>query len=345
MKKNLFLTTIAGIKTAETPVWMMRQAGRYLTEYREVRSHQPDFISFCLNPEKASEVTIQPITRFSMDAAIIFSDILLIPWALDRGVHFKSGLGPILKPMELPTDFNQSLIQDITKRLDPVAEAIKKTRYHLNNETSLIGFAGAPWTVITYMAEGKSSRDFTKARKWAWQNPKLMDILMESLILATVEFLTMQAEAGADALMLFDSWASIVPASQRNWLVIEPTKKIISSLREKKVSQPVIGFPRGFGDGLIQYANETGINALAIDQGVDPAWAHKNIPLEMPIQGNLDPLSLLSDGKQMMYDIDKIMDAFKDRPHVFNLGHGVTPETPVENVQLMVEHIRSRSYG
>lgn len=340
MTDSLFLKTIKGHKQSNTPVWMMRQAGRYLAEYRAIRATQKDFISFCLNPEQASAVTLQPIIRFNFDAAIIFSDILMVPWALKQNVRFKSNIGPLLDPLDIPNSLDQKLIDDLPNKLSPVADAIRLTRTNLLPEKALIGFAGAPWTIMTYMAEGGSSRDFAKARGWAWQYQKGVDALLDSLIESTISFLALQAEAGVDALMLFDSWASAVPAAQRQWLVIDPSKKIVAGLRKKGHKQPIIGFPKGIGEGLISYVEQSAVNAVGLDHGVDPVWVDRNLPKNFPVQGNLDPLSLLQAGPEMLRDIDHILDAFASRPHIFNLGHGITPPTPIEHVQLMLDQVR-----
>ena len=342
MTDQLFLSTLQGTKSRKTPIWMMRQAGRYLEEYRKIRASQKDFISFCLNPEQASAVTIQPITRYGFDAAIIFSDILMIPWAINRNVKFKTGIGPLLDAMEQPDEVDASCLNGLTEKLAPVGHALTLTRDKLPPETTLIGFAGAPWTLVTYMAEGGTSRDFPKARKWAWQNKKALDGLLEILVEATILFLSLQAQSGAQALMLFDSWASAVPAAQREWLVTKPARSIVEGVRKNGHNQPIIGFPKGIGEGLIRYAVESGVDAIGLDHGVDPVWAGKNLPAKMPVQGNLDPLSLLNAGVEMFQDIDHILDAFHNRPHIFNLGHGITPLTPVENVQKMIDHIRNR---
>ncbi|MDC1381974.1 uroporphyrinogen decarboxylase [Candidatus Puniceispirillum sp.] len=342
MIDKLFLSTITGNKSQRTPIWMMRQAGRYLKEYQLIRSAQKDFITFCLNPEKASTVTVQPITRYAFDAAIIFSDILIVPWAMNRDVRFQTGIGPLLNPMVKPDDINKSCLNDFEQKLLPVGEAIKLTKALLPKEIALIGFAGAPWTLITYMAEGKSSRDFQKARLWAWQDAKALDGLLEILIEATILFLCLQARSGAECLMLFDSWASAVPASQRDWLVTKPTAAIVKGVRKQGYKQPIIGFPKGFGDGLINFANESGVDAIGLDHSINPMWAEKNLPKNLPVQGNLDPISLLGSGKEMFRDIDNILEAFHNRPHIFNLGHGITPQTPVENVQIMIDYIRNR---
>jgi len=341
MTNKLFLTTLNGKKSSRTPIWIMRQAGRYLKEYRAIRSVQKDFISFCLNPEQASAVTLQPITRYGLDAAIIFSDILMVPWAMDLNVRFKTGIGPLLDPIESPNVIDASCLQNLTEKLAPVGKALKLTSLSLPAETALIGFAGAPWTLTTYIAEGGSSRDFTKARLWAWQNVEELDALLEILIDATISFLSLQAAAGAECLMLFDSWAGAVPAAHRNWLITKPANEIVQGVRKNGHQQPIIGFPKGFGDGLIHYAEESGVDAIGLDHGVDPGWAGKNLPKNLPVQGNLDPLSLISAGKEMLRDIDYILESFHDRPHIFNLGHGITPPTPVENVQIMIDHIRN----
>lgn len=340
MTDSIFLKTIHGHKQNRTPVWMMRQAGRYLAEYRAVRAVQKDFISFCLNPTQVSAVTLQPITRYGFDAAIIFSDILMVPWALNQNVRFKPNVGPVLKPLNIPKSISQKLIDDLPNKLAPVAEAIRLTKASLSPEIALIGFAGAPWTIMTYMAEGGSSRDFAKTRKWAWQYHKEVDYLLESLIESTIEFLDLQAKAGVDVLMLFDSWASAVPASQRHWLVIDPARKIVDGLRKKGHKNPVIGFPKGIGEGLIPYVDQSAVDAVGLDHGVDPVWVDSNLPKDFPVQGNLDPLSLLQAGPEMMKDIDHILEAFVSRPHIFNLGHGITPSTPIEHVQFMLDRVR-----
>ncbi len=340
MTSSAFMNTLAGKKTTQTPIWVMRQAGRYLTEYRAVRQNQKDFISFCLNPEKASEVTLQPIKRFDFDAAIIFSDILMLPWALDRNVHFITGAGPRLTPLSLDTNLDDKLLDQIEKRLSPVGRAIELTRLSLSVNKPLIGFAGAPWTVITYMIEGGSSRDFAETRQWLWLNPKEFEALFDYMTQATINFLSIQARSGADVLMLFDSWASAVPAERRDQFIVAPVRKIVRALREQGNKQPIIGFPKGIGEGIIAYSEKAEIDALAIDHMADAEWVDKVLPENMPVQGNLDPLSLLTGGSQMMNSIDYILDSFKDRPHIFNLGHGITPLTPIANVEQMVQQVR-----
>lgn len=340
MTSSPLMNTLAGEKTPRPPLWMMRQAGRYLAEYRAVRQDQKDFISFCLNPEKACEVTLQPIHRFDFDAAIIFSDILMVPWALDRNVHFIPGTGPKLTRWTADMTLNDALLDKIDTRLAPVGTAVQLTRSKLAAEKALIGFAGAPWTVITYMIEGGSSRDFADTRQWLWSHPKEFEALLDYVTEATIHFLMVQARAGADVLMLFDSWASAVPAERREQIVIAPVRRIVGALRKKGIKQPIIGFPKGIGEGIISYAEEADIDALAIDHMTDVAWVNKILPKNMPVQGNLDPLSLLVGGSEMTKSIDHILDSFKDRPHIFNLGHGITPPTPICNVEQMVQWVR-----
>ena len=337
---NSFLKTLAGHKMPIPPIWMMRQAGRYLKEYRDVRETTPDFISFCLDYEKACNVTIQPITRFGFDAAIIFSDILMVPWALNRNVRFKPNHGPMLDPLADAAGLDDTLLDDVAAKLAPVAKAITRTRSLLSDDTALIGFAGAPWTVMTYMIEGGSSKDFNLSRQMLWNDPAGFDRIMHIVTQATIEFLTLQAQAGADALMLFDSWASAVPSWHRESIVNKPAATIIETLRARGISQPVIGFPKGIGESILAYADQVNINALGLDHGMDIRWAHQNLPSNLPVQGNLDPISLLAGDDAMLANIDDILAVFADRPHIFNLGHGITPATPIANVTKMIKHVR-----
>ena len=339
---SLFLKTLSGQQSKERPLWLMRQAGRYLAEYRAVRASEPDFISFCLNPEKAVEVTLQPIDRFGFDAAIIFSDILMVPWALGRNVRFITGEGPKLDPMETGDEITEAMIADMAPKLAPVATAITNCRAALAPDKALIGFAGAPWTIITYLLEGGSSRDFAVARQWMWENDARFDRLLDLVSHATADFLTLQAEAGADALMLFDSWASAVPAHLRKKVVIDPINQIVGILRERGIHTPLIGFPKGIGEGLVEYCNETDLQAVGIDHGVDMRWAAATLPSHLTLQGNLDPLSLISGGDAMTRAIDEILDAMDGRPHIFNLGHGITPQTPIDHVHDLLTRVRGK---
>lgn len=336
----LFLKTLNGEKQSQTPIWIMRQAGRYLKEYRDVRATTPDFISFCLTPDKASEVTLQPIRRFGFDAAIIFSDILIVPWALNRNVHFITGDGPKCTPLSPDEIISQNLIDDFSNKITPVSEAISLTRRDLPAETALIGFAGAPWTLLTYMIEGGSSKDYAASRNWLWGHSKQIDYLLEVLVETISQSLISQAKAGANALMIFDSWASAVPSHLRSWIVEKPIQKIIETVRQAGVSAPFICFPRGISADLPRFADAVDCQAIALDQGVCPQFAAKYIRQDVALQGNLDPQALIFGGDMMKRAVDDIMDAFKDRAHIFNLGHGITPPTNVAHVEELVSYVR-----
>ena len=336
----LFLKTLNGEKQSQTPIWIMRQAGRYLKEYRDVRATTPDFISFCLTPDKASEVTLQPIRRFGFDAAIIFSDILIVPWALNRNVHFITGDGPKCTPLSPDEIISQNLIDDFSNKITPVSEAISLTRRDLPAETALIGFAGAPWTLLTYMIEGGSSKDYAASRNWLWGHSKQIDYLLEILVETISQSLISQAKAGANALMIFDSWASAVPSHLRPWIVEKPIQKIIETVRQAGVSAPFICFPRGISADLPRFADAVDCQAIALDQGVSPQFAAKYIRQDVALQGNLDPQALIFGGDMMKRTVDDIMDAFKDRAHIFNLGHGITPPTNVAHVEELVSYVR-----
>ena len=336
----LFLDTIAGKKTSQTPIWIMRQAGRYLKEYRDVRATTSDFISFCLSPEKACEVTLQPIRRYDFDAAIIFSDILIVPWALNRNVHFITGEGPKCTPLGTDEVIDPTLIDQFSSRITPVADAVRLTRASLPEKTALIGFAGAPWTLMTYMVEGGSSKDYANTRNWLWGHVKQTDYLIEILVETISQSLISQARAGADALMIFDSWASAVPSDLRPWIVERPVQAIIERVRQAGITLPFICFPRGISADLPRFADHVDCQVLAIDQGVSPVFAAKSIRSDIVLQGNLDPQALLFGGDAMKRAVDQIQDAFAQRAHIFNLGHGITPPTPVDNVAELVNYIR-----
>lgn len=336
-----FLETLSKGKQDQTPIWIMRQAGRYLQEYRDVRATTSDFISFCLTADKATEVTLQPIRRFGFDAAIIFSDILIVPWALDRNVHFITGDGPKCTKLQPDEVIAPHLIDEFAHKITPVAEAITQTRAKLPAETALIGFAGAPWTLMTYMIEGGSSKDYALSRNWLWGHQKQTDQLLEVLVETISQSLISQAKAGADALMIFDSWASAVPNHLRAWIVEKPVQKIIENVRKAGISAPFICFPRGISADLPHFADVVDCQALALDQGVSPYFAAKAIRKDVVLQGNLDPQALIYGGDAMRRAVDDIQNAFIDRAHIFNLGHGITPPTPVEHVQQLIDYIRS----
>ena len=336
-----FIETLTGVRHDPPPIWIMRQAGRYLPEYKRVRQTTSDFISFCLNPEKATEVTLQPISRYGFDASIIFSDILLVPWAMERNVRFITGKGPVLDSLQSVKDIEIFAETDLKAKYKAVGEAVHQTRAHLPEETALIGFSGAPWTLMTYLFEGGSSRDFAATKTYLWSHPDEAIACIEILVEKVLEFLTVQAANGANALMLFDSWASAVPASWREQLIIQPHRKIIERLRQQGIHLPVICFPKGLGEGLAAYAEQVEASCIALDQHTDPVWAHKTLPANLPLQGNLDPLCLVAGGKQLKKEVMRILDCFADRPHIFNLGHGVVPQTPPEHVQHLIELVRN----
>lgn len=339
-RKNL-LRVLAGETLATPPVWLMRQAGRYLPEYRAVRATQPDFIAFCLNPEAATEVTLQPIRRYGFDASIVFADILLIPHAMGQKVWFEKGEGPRLAQMELAK--LAALSPDgAAARLDPVCETLRRLSKALPSDCTLIGFAGAPWTVATYVIEGAGSKDRWKARTAAWSEPALMDQLLTNLADATADYLIAQAKAGAEVLKIFESWAEGLPAPLFERVVIRPTRRIVEKVKAAGISAPIIGFPKGAGPHYVRYAAETGIDAIATDHGLDTDWAVAHLPREIPVQGQLDPAVLKAGGEVLRSETQRLLDAWGGRPYVFNLGHGINPDVPPEHVDALLAHIRGR---
>ena len=292
------LKVLAGETVSPPPVWLMRQAGRYLAEYREVRAQAGDFIKFCFSPDLAAEVTLQPIRRFGFDAAILFADILLIPIALGRKVWFVAGEGPRLEPFD-PLQFEDLTTDTVQSVLGPVGETLTKVKPELPDETTLIGFAGAPWTVATYMVEGGGSKDRFSARVAAWQHAEAFDGMLAKIADATAEYLVMQANCGAEVLKIFDSWAEGLPEPLFERVVINPTKRIVDKVRAAGVTVPIIGFPRGAGSMYARYARETGVNAVALDTGMDPAYAQSILPESMPVQGHLDPAVLRAGGEAL----------------------------------------------
>ena len=333
-----FLKTLSGEKQDKPPFWFMRQAGRYLPEYRALRAEKGGFLAMAFDPKAACEITMQPIRRFEMDAAIIFSDILTIPMALGQHLEFVAGEGPKLG------ELNISKLKYDDDILQPVFEALSKTSAQLKAEnytnTALIGFSGAPWTVATYMIEGGSSKDFMKTKLFAYQQPDLFDELIEILTNSTAQYLINQVEAGAEALQIFDSWAGALDAESFEKYSIEPIKKIISLVREKYPDIPIIGFPKGAGTGLIKFAKQTGITAIGLDSQTHPQWAAQNLQSLMPVQGNLDPMMLMAGGEKMQKAAALIMENFTSKPYIFNLGHGIHKDTPIAHVEKLVETLR-----
>lgn len=328
------LRRLNGEAGEEVPFWLMRQAGRYLPEYRGLRKKAGSFLDLCYNPDMAAEVTLQPIDRFGMDAAIIFSDILVIPHALGQKLDFQEGEGPVLGPLVM-----EELSYDAQK-LAPVYEAIRKTRQRLSPEKTLIGFAGAPWTVACYMVDGRGGGDFQKTKIFAYAQPEKFDGLVNTLVDAITQHLADQVRAGADTVQIFDSWAGLLPEPYFTRWVIKPAKEIRSRLQKTFPGLPVIGFPRGAGMLYSDYANNTGMDAVSLDTQTPVAWAKEKFKKEICLQGNLDPVLLLTGGKAMEQAVLDILKAAEGRPFVFNLGHGIIKETPPEHVAQLAKIIR-----
>jgi uroporphyrinogen decarboxylase len=334
------LRALAGEALAVPPIWLMRQAGRYLPEYRALRTKAPDFLSFCLMPELAAEATLQPIRRFAFDAAIVFSDILVVPYALGQRVGFREGEGPSLEALTGESDIRKLEPNRAIERIAPVQETLRQVRTALPKDVALIGFAGAPWTVATYMVEGGTSRDFIRTKRWAFSDPTGFAALIDRLVSTTTDYLLGQIEAGAEAIQLFDSWAGVLPEAEfRRW-VIEPTARITSTLKARYPSVPIIGFPRGAGVLYEVYTEDSGVDAVSLDSAVPLAWAREHLQARHTVQGNLDPVLLLTGGPAMAAAVRGIVTALRGRPFVFNLGHGILPETPPEHVTALVEHVR-----
>ncbi|AHC74022.1 uroporphyrinogen decarboxylase [Candidatus Endolissoclinum faulkneri L5] len=334
------LDTLNKITKSPPPIWFMRQAGRYLPEYKEIRQLAGGFIELCLNPQMACEVTIQPIKRFNLNAAIVFSDILLITLALGYKLKFIEGKGPIISPVENEKNiplFNEDKFHN---RIKNVYETISRIKEILPKEIAIIGFAGSPWTVAAYMLEGGSSRDYTKIKIWAFKRTKSFQILIDLLIDATIEYLNKQILAGAQIIQLFDSWAGIAPESIFKQWIIEPTKKIVQQIKNLHPSIKIIGFARGAGAMIEDYASCTGIDAVGLDSNIPLRTAYK-LQNTIPIQGNLDPIALLVGGNALKKETNRIIQSLSSGPLIFNLGHGVLPQTPINNVIELIKQIRS----
>ncbi len=335
---GLLLETLRGHRSGKVPLWLMRQAGRNLPEYRELRGEKGGFLELVYDTEAAAEVTLQPIRRFGFDGAILFSDILIVPHAMGQSLEFTTGEGPKLSPPLV--DAALEAFQAVPERLAPIYRTVDKVSAVLGPETTLLGFAGSPWTVATYMVAGEGSRDQHAARAMAYRDPQAMQAIMDAIVNVTVEYLVGQAKAGAEAVQLFDSWAgSLAPDEFERW-VIAPNEAITTRFREICPAVPVIGFPKGAGSKLPAYARETGIDAVGLDETVDPEWAVANLPEPLPVQGNLDPLLLLTGGDALESRARHILSAFAGRPHVFNLGHGIDRRTPISHVERLVATIR-----
>ena len=334
------LRTLAGEAVWPPPIWLMRQAGRYLPEYRAVRAKAGGMLDLCLNPELATEVTLQPIRRYGFDAAILFSDLPLLCWALGQTLRYEEGEGPLLDPVRDATQLGRLNPARVPDAVSPVLEAVRRIRAALPAECALIGFAGSPWTVACYMAEGRGSKEFAAARTMAYADPPLFAALTDLLVEQTATYLSLQIQAGADAVMLFDSWAGVLPAEQFRQHVIAPTRRIVAILHERHPGTPVIGFPRLAGSLLAEYVTATGIQGVGVDTAADPAMAAATIPTTVAVQGNLDPLALVVGGAALETAARRVLEAWRGRPAIFNLGHGIVPGTPPEHVAALVQSVR-----
>lgn len=321
----------------------MRQAGRYLPEYRKLRERAGSFLDLCYTPELATEATLQPIRRFGFDAAILFSDILVVPQALGLDLSFAEGEGPRLSPVRGVADLDRLAVEGVVERLAPVYETVGRVAGSLPERVALIGFAGAPWTVATYMVEGRGSRDFAATKRWAYGDADGFARLVDIVVRATADHLIAQVRQGAEAVQIFDSWAGTLPEAAFHRWVIAPTRALVDRLRAACDDVPIIGFPRGAGLMTEAYVVETGVDAVSLDTTVPPAWAAGALRGQCAVQGNLDPVHLLVGGPSMDAAIDRILDGFGNVPFVFNLGHGVLPPTPVEHVARLVERVRARA--
>jgi len=337
------IRALHGEVQARPNFWFMRQAGRYLPEYRAVRAKAPDFVQLCLTPPLATEITLQPIRRFAMDAAILFSDILMVPYGLGQRLEFREGEGPVLEPVATAAQVLalQAEAEHALERVAPVFETVRSVSKALPLDTALIGFAGAPWTVAAYMIEGRGSRDFVNARRMALADPKLFGSLIQLLVDVTTQYLMHQIEAGAEAVQIFDSWAGVLPDAEFQRWAVEPVRNIVERLQAKYPAVPIIAFPRGAGVNYAGYATETGVEAVAVDAAIPPEWAAKELQSQSAVQGNLDPLLLVQGGKPMEDATLRILKALGRGPFVFNLGHGILPDTPPENVARLSELIRA----
>ncbi len=322
-------------------MWLMRQAGRYLPEYRALRAEKGGFLALATDPVAAAEVTVQPIRRFGFDGAILFSDILMVPWALGQHLSFGAGEGPRLVPALV--DHALNALQTVPERLDPVYATVAGVKAQLPSQTSFLGFAGSPWTVATYMVAGQGSKDQGETRRFAYADPEGFGAIIDAIVAMTIDYLAGQVANGVEAVQLFDSWAgSLSPAQFERW-VIAPNAAIVEGVRARCPGVPVIGFPKGAGGKLPAYARETGVDAVGLDETVDPVWADTYLPKGLPVQGNLDPLALIAGGGALDEAVDRILAAFTERPHIFNLGHGILPDTPIAHVERLIGRVRNQA--
>lgn len=332
------LSVLNGEKQDIPPIWLMRQAGRYLPEYRSLRAEKGGFLELVYDSSAAAEITLQPLKRFGFDGSILFSDILIIPYALGQNLWFEAGEGPRLAPPL--AEAGLAALTPHKERLEPIYKTVALVKASLPPETTFLGFAGSPWTVATYMVAGQGSKDHSLARRLAYVDPVRFHAIIDVIVDLSVEYLAGQIEAGVEAVQLFDSWAgSLSPLEFDKW-VIRPNRAIVDRLRERCPNIPIIGFPKGAGAKLAAYAEETGVDAIGLDETIDPHWANAVLPKHLPVQGNLDPLALIAGGEALELGVANILSAFRERPHIFNLGHGILPDTPIDHVETLLTLIR-----
>jgi uroporphyrinogen decarboxylase len=336
-----FLDVLAGRRQATPPIWMMRQAGRYLPEYRELRAKAGGFLDLCFTPEYATEITLQPIRRFNFDAAIIFSDILVIPHALGRSVRFEAGEGPRLDPLDTPEKAAMLSSRADFAKLEPVYEALRRVRRELDARTALIGFCGAPWTVATYMVAGQGTPDQAPARMMAYRHPEAFERIIDVLVENSIQYLLGQLKAGADCLQIFDTWAGVLPPREFARWSIEPARRIVEGVRKEFPGAKIIGFPRGAGALLPNYVEATGVDGVSIDWAAEPSLVRQRVQNRVAVQGNLDPLALIAGGAALDRAVDDVLENYASGRLIFNLGHGILPETPIAHVEQMIRRVRA----
>ena len=341
-ERKPFLSALAGERQKTPPIWLMRQAGRYLPEYREIRARAATFLDFCYTPALTVEATMQPIRRFGFDAAILFSDILVLPDALGQAVAFESGEGPRLAPIEDAAGLARLRDEADWAKLAPAFETLDRLRSLLPADVALIGFCGAPWTVASYMIAGRGTPDQAPARLFAYRHPALFAALIDRLVDASAAYLVRQIQAGAEAVQIFDSWAGVLPPAEFESWCVTPLASLVAKVHAAAPDAPVIAFPRGAATQLGKFAGVKGVAALGLDTAVDPAVACAALPAPIALQGNLDPLALVAGGAGLDEGIDRALQGFEGRAHIFNLGHGVLPETPISHVERLVTKVRGR---
>lgn len=340
-QQKKILKALAGETQTIPPIWMMRQAGRYLPEYRATRAEAGDFLSLCYNPELAAEVTLQPIRRYGFDAAILFADILLVPQALGADLWFVTGEGPRLSTVTTQADFDKlGPVDEIDAILSPIYETVRILSRELPSETTLIGFAGAPWTVATYMIAGRGTPDQGPAHALKAENRPLFEALLDRITAATIEYLSKQIEAGAEVVKIFDSWAGSLKGEDFQRYALEPCRQITAALKARHPQVPVIGFPREAGEKYVGFAKATGVDCVALDNSADPLWAAQNVQVDGCVQGNLASRHMVTGGQDLVDETRAIVEAFSNGPHIFNLGHGITPDADPGNVQRMIDTVR-----